>query len=143
VRLPEQKLWDSLRKAMKGRVYSERVENLVGVGRPDVDTLFNGNFVPVELKKVPKWPARAKTRVLGAKGLSQDQKNWHLEWRRWGGRSLIVVGVASEVFAFSGDSADYINDWNKEEFRNAAWAVGFHGVVDFIIAMSDRETYEN
>ena len=81
-RRPEQRLWDRLRKAAAGRVYTERIENLVGVGRPDVDTLVKGSFIPIELKYVAQWPARTTSKVLGKDGLSQAQKNWHLNWKR-------------------------------------------------------------
>lgn len=138
-RRPEQRLWDRLRKAAANRLYTERIENLVGVGRPDVDTLVRGNFMPIELKQVAAWPARASTRVLGDKGLSQVQKNWHLMWRHWGGSSLVVVGVADEVFAFSGATADHINEYNTAEFRAAAMVIGLDNIVDMLVALGERK----
>ena len=138
MRKPEQRLWDRLRKAAAGRIHTERIENLVGVGRPDVDTLVAGSFVPVELKYVEAWPARESTRVLGAAGLTQVQKNWHLNWRHWGGTSLIVVGVADEVFTFSGATADAVNDYNVIQFRNAAMIVGLPALIDVLEGFSQR-----
>lgn len=138
-RLPEQRLWDRLRKAAANRLYTERIENLVSVGRPDVDTLVNGSFVPMELKYVPRWPARQKARVLGDKGLSMAQCNWHLNWRRWGGRSLIVVGVQDEVFTFGGSMADYVNDYNTAQFRAAALAVGVEPLIETILELSQED----
>lgn len=132
-RLPEQRLWDKLRKAAAGRVHMERVENLVGVGRPDVDTLVNGRFVPIELKAVAQWPAKASTPVLGRKGVTQQQANWHLNWRIWGGTSLVVVEVAGEIFAFSGATADHINAYNTQAFRAAATAIGLQEIVRFLV----------
>lgn len=137
-RRPEQRLWDRLRKAAANRIHTERIENIVGVGRPDVDTLVAGSFVPIELKYVEAWPARANTRVLGAAGLSQVQKNWHLTWRQWGGTSLIVVGVADEVFAFSGATADHVNEYNQMQFRNAAMIVGLHALIDVLEGLGKR-----
>lgn len=137
-RRPEQRLWDRLRKVASGRLYTERIENLVGVGRPDVDTLVRGNFIPIELKQVAAWPARASTKVLGNKGLSLVQRNWHLEWRRWGGTSLIVVGVKDEVFAFSGATADRVNDYNTAQFRAAAMVIGLEEVVTMLVRLGDR-----
>lgn len=133
MRKPEQRLWDRLRKAAAGRIHTERIENVVGVGRPDVDTLVAGSFVPVELKQVAAWPARAGTKVLGRDGLSQVQKNWHLTWRNWGGTSLIVVGVGDEIFAFSGERADEVNDYNTIQFQNAAVCSGIHSVVELLV----------
>lgn len=130
MRTKEQRLWDRLRKAAAGRIHTERIENVVGVGRPDVDTLCAGSFVPIELKAVETWPRRATTRVLGDAGLSQDQKNWHLTWRRWGGTSLIVVGVGEEVYGFMSGHADALNDMNKNEFLSAAAFRSLDALID-------------
>ena len=138
-RRPEQRLWDRLRKVAAGKLYTERIENVVGVGRPDVDTLVSGNFMPIELKQIAAWPARPTTRVLGNKGLSQVQKNWHLTWRRWGGSSLIVVGVGDEVFAFNGATADHVNEYNTREFRAAAMIVGLEPIVDMLVKLGERQ----
>ena len=143
MRRPEQRLWDRLRKAAAGRVHTERIENLVGVGRPDVDTLVSGSFVPVELKSVLSWPVKPATKVLGRSGLSQVQKNWHLNWRQWGGRSLIVVEVDGEVFTFNGTTADYVNDYNTREFRSAAMVVGLEATVDLLVGLSQKGKDEN
>ena len=136
MRKPEQRLWDRLRKAAGARIHTERIENVVGVGRPDVDTLVAGSFVPIELKQVPAWPARSATRVLGDRGLSQVQRNWHLTWRRWGGTSLIVVGVEDEVFTFSGATADHVNEYNTREFRSAAMVVGLDSLIEMLEKLS-------
>lgn len=138
-RRPEQRLWDRLRKAAAGKVHTERIENLVGVGRPDVDTLVAGSFVPVELKQVEGWPVRAGTKVLGREGLSQVQKNWHLTWRNWGGTSLIVVGVGEEVFVFSGERADEINDYNTNQFQNSSICSGLHAVVALLVSFGEKK----
>lgn len=138
-RRPEQRLWDRLRKAAAGKLHTERIENLVGVGRPDVDTLVEGSFVPIELKQVAAWPARGSTKVLGREGLSQVQKNWHLNWKNWGGMSMIVVGVGEEVFAFSGERADALNDYNTNEFKNASICSGVQAVVGLLVSMAERK----
>lgn len=134
-RLPEQRLWDRLRKAMAGRLYTERIESVVSSGRPDLDTLSSGSFVPIELKQIADWPARPQTKVLGRKGLSTKQKNWHLAWRQWGGVSLIVVGVGNEVFTFNGATADHINEYNTAQFRAAAMLVGVEALVDTLVKL--------
>ena len=131
-RFKEQRLWDRIRKAANGRIHTERIENVVGVGRPDVDTLCAGSFVPVELKAIDGWPKRASTRVLGDEGLSQEQKNWHLTWQRWGGSSLIVVAVGTEVYGFGGVMADYVNGYNAAQFRAAALLTGIEELIEFL-----------
>ena len=135
MRKPEQRLWDRLRKAAVGKIYTERIENLVGVGRPDFDTLVAGSFVPIELKQIAAWPVRVGTRVMGERGLSQVQKNWHLTWRRWGGTSLVVVGVEKDVFTFDGSLADNLNEFNTAEFKKAALAEGVNGTMSLLIKM--------
>jgi hypothetical protein len=137
-RRPEQRLWDRLRKAAANRLYTERIENLVSVGRPDVDTLVGGSFMPIELKQIDKWPVRASTKVMGQRGLSQVQMNWHLNWRNWGGRSLIIVGVDDEVFAFNGATADHINNYTTAEFRSAAMIVGLNNIVDMLVRLGGK-----
>jgi hypothetical protein len=128
-----------LRRAAAGRLYTERIENLTSVGRPDVDTLRAGSFVPIELKQVAAWPARAATPVLGGRrGLAVAQRNWHLEWRRWGGTSLIVVGVDEEAFAFNGATADHINHYNTAQFRAAALEIGLHNIVDMLVRLGEQ-----
>ncbi len=136
-RKPEALLWTRIRTRMRGRVRAERIENLVGTGRPDVDTLVAGSFVPIELKASPRWPARQTTAVLGErKGLSLAQRNWHLDWHRWGGRSLVVVEVAGEVFTFNGATADHINHYNIAQFRSAAMVTGIDALVDILERLS-------
>lgn len=116
MRKPEQRLWDRMREALDNKLRLERIENVVGVGTADVFSLANGRVTPVELKAVEGYPARAATRVLGDKGLSREQRNWHLSWRQHGGESLILIGVGSrDLFAVSGLHADEVNDMNAEE----------------------------
>jgi hypothetical protein len=138
MRKPEQRLWDRLRKAAVGKIYTERIENLVGVGRPDLDTLVAGSFVPIELKQIAAWPMRVGTRVMGERGLSQVQKNWHLTWRRWGGNSLVVIGVGQDVFTFDGALADNLNEFNTTEFKKAALAEGISETVSLLIKMGHK-----
>lgn len=128
-----------MRRAAAGRLHMERIENLVGVGRPDVDTLVMGSFVPIELKQIARFPVRATSRVLGDKGLSIVQQNWHLNWRRWGGRSMVVVGVDVQVFAFDGALADNINAYNTAEFKAAASVTGIDAVVELLITLGHNQ----
>lgn len=116
MRKPEQRLWDRMRRALGVEVRLERIENVVGVGTADVFALCNGRATPLELKAVEAYPAKPTTRVLGDKGLSRDQRNWHHSWAAHGGRSLIVIGVGShDLFAVPGVHADTVNDMTAEE----------------------------
>lgn len=116
MRKTEQRLWDRMREALGSKLRLERIENIVNVGTADVFSLANGRVTPVELKAVENYPARAATRVLGEKGLSREQRNWHLSWRQNGGSSLILVGVGSyDLFAVPGARADLVNEMTAEE----------------------------
>jgi hypothetical protein len=112
----EQRLWDRMREHLGGLVRLERVENVMTVGMPDVVCCADGCVTWVELKAVDALPVRAETRVLGSRGLSREQRNWHYDWRRHGGRSAILVGVGSRsVYLIDGIQADTINNYNLRE----------------------------
>lgn len=115
MRLQEQKLWDRMRHSLKDKVYMERVENVVNPGRPDVDVLWNGVVLPIELKAIEGWPVKASTAVLGGRGLNQNQLNWWLNWKRWGGFGFILVGVDGDIFAIPGTQSDLVNKMNSKE----------------------------
>lgn len=120
MRKQEQKLWDRMRHCLKDKVYLERVENVVNPGRPDVDVLWDGVVLPIELKALEAFPQRASTPVLGGKGLNQNQLNWWLNWRRWGGSGFIVAGVAGEIFAVPAKFSDEVNGFTRSQLTQHA-----------------------
>lgn len=129
----ERKFWARLRPRLaEAGIYTERIENAVGAGKPDVDTLWRGSYVPCELKAIAKFPARPSTPVLGRHGLRPSQRNWFLNWYRAGGTALILVSVGSECFAFGGADHDCLNDFNTPQFRAAALAAGYDGIIQLI-----------
>lgn len=114
MRKTEQRLWDRMRRAIGRDVRLERIENVVGVGTPDVlACCYITSFV--ELKAVDAPPVRETTRVLGDKGLSRDQRNWHIDWRQWGGTSYVLIGVGREIFMIEGGFADVINEMTMQQ----------------------------
>ena len=130
MRKKEQRLWDRMRRALNGRVRLERIENVVANGTADVLALVGGVTTPLELKSVDAFPVRATTRVLGAEGLSRDQRNWHRDWQRWGGRSLIVISVGSrELFVISGGVADVVNEMPAHDLAAHALARDFEALA--------------
>lgn len=140
MRKPEQRLYDRMRRALFPLIRLERIENAVGTGRPDVDALANGIFTPIELKCVAAPPVRVTTPVLGdKKGLNRDQRNWHLDWRNYGGRSLIVVGIGREVFAIGGWAADGINAMTLDDLRANAVATSFDALAMALGAHPDAK----
>ena len=132
MRKQEQRLWDRMRaKAVAPRVRLERIENLVNVGTPDVIALSHGQVTWIELKAVGAFPVKAATRVLGVKGLSVSQRNWHYGWYAEGGRSLILIGVGpTTIYAIPGFLADAVNDMPRGDLEKYAVAVDW----DFLFA---------
>ncbi len=124
MRKTEQKLWDRMRNALKGKIYLERVENIVNPGCPDVDAMWEGIVLPIELKALEVYPKRRSTSVLGRKGLNRNQLNWWLNWRRWGGSGFIVVGVVMDVFVVPAIYSDEINSMDRAQLRKyqVSWA---------------------
>ena len=134
MRKPEQRLWDRMRaKAVAPRVRLERIENLANVGTPDVIALSHGQVTWVELKSVNQFPAKETTRVLGAKGLSVDQRNWHYSWYAEGGCSLILVGIGpSIIYAIPGFYADAINEMSRGDLAKYAVARDWDFLFDHL-----------
>lgn len=129
MRRPEQRLWDRFRNAAKGELRLERVENVVAVGMPDVLSLGAGAVTWVELKSVPSHPVRPSTPVLGNRGLSVEQRNWHLDWMRWGGKSYVLVGVGTSLYLISGDAADIVNTFNREDLEENSLASDWPSII--------------
>lgn len=136
MRLKEQRLWDRLSANLKHRtLWLRRIENRVGEGDPDVNALCNGIFTAIELKSVESWPVRDATPVLGRKGLSVAQRNWHMKCKQHRGRSIIVVGVGGEIIlAVDGSWHDQINHMTRPEMLREAFAVGY-GEIAFSLGV--------
>ena len=117
MRKKEQLLWDRLRKALTHQIYLERIENVVSPGRPDVDAMWEGVVVPLELKALNAFPKRESTPVLGRQGLSQNQLNWWLRWRRYGGPGFIVISVTGLLYAIPAALSEDVNRMNKSELE--------------------------
>lgn len=125
MRRPEQLLWDRMRRAIGREFYLERVENLVMPGRPDVDVMWRGMTLPVELKSRATMPSRTATPALGAShGLNPNQLNWWLRWTQCGGSGFIVVEIRDILFAIPSEFSEQINRMTMAEFRPhaATWA---------------------
>lgn len=118
----EQKFWDRLKTNLGSLLYLERIENLVGAGIPDLLVCWQGVVVFAELKAIECMPARRTSKVLGSKGLSVDQKNWHRDWNKHGGTSVVLISVGSknrrDIYAVRGSMGDQVNDMTVEEMES-------------------------
>jgi hypothetical protein len=119
-----------MRRNVGAQLFMQRIENVVTSGMPDV--LINASVgkgvAPViyaELKAIEKLPARETTPLLGAdRRLRVAQKNWHKDWNKHDGNSVIVVGVGSrKFFVVDGSKGDFVNDYNINDFRANALVV--------------------
>lgn len=132
MRKTEQRLWDRARGHLSPLgIFMERVENVVSDGTPDVTVLCEGIVTPTELKAVMGAPARASTRLIpSGKGLSTEQRNWHLAWTQHGGRSLILVGCGSRIIlGVEGRYADEVNEWSLAHMAKMAVAATWSEVA--------------
>lgn len=138
MRKPEQRLWDGMRRSVAGLgLRLERIENAAGTGIPDVLSLCAGFVVPCELKAQEAPPVRPTTPLLGAaKGLNIDQLNWHLDWYKHGGISLIIVGIGAgssrKVVAFGGSMGDMVNKLSEKEMLFYAKLRGWSEVKQYL-----------
>ena len=116
MRLPEQRLWDTMRGNKPPDIVLERVENIVGEGMPDVYALFKDGSKWIELK-APNGPVRDSTRVLGDEGLRQSQKNWHIKAFQLGLPSYILIRErrTKRLWLIHGSFADEVNDMNADK----------------------------
>jgi len=128
MKTPEQNLWERIKNNMTAYpdIHMERNENIVGNGFPDTIAIVGGIVTFLELKQVPDFPAREKSIVIGNdKGLSQDQKNWHLNWTQYSGRVATLVGVDSYFyFLVSARYSDRINEFNRRDLAYYSMACG-------------------
>ena len=99
-------------KIIQGHDRLDRIENVVGVGTPDVNFCIDGVSGWIELKS-PQEPVRPKSKLFSFKNnhkLNQDQKNWFLRERNAGGRSYILIMTDKRWMLINGKHADDIND---------------------------------
>jgi hypothetical protein len=110
MRLPEQRLWDSMRRNAPLMAWMQRIENSAVDGMPDVVVMNMGVVTWVELKAA-KLPKRTTTRLLGNEGLNQDQINWHIKCQLHGGRSFVLIrDDERQLYLINGSFAAFIND---------------------------------
>ncbi|HEX8552790.1 MAG TPA: hypothetical protein VF681_14680 [Abditibacteriaceae bacterium] len=125
----ESNLWTRVKNhtAIHETVRLERVEALINPGMPDVHCLLHGRTSWIELKQVASIPEKKYGAVLAKahQKLSQDQKNWHMDYRRCGGRVATLIGIGSYHYALvDGRFSDTINDMSWPLMSSIALASG-------------------
>jgi hypothetical protein len=90
--MAEKDLWATMRDCVKRAGHFERLENMVGVGRPDVNYCVRGVEGNIELKWAERWPARANV-PLALPHYTPRQRNWHRVRLSAGGRVYVLLEV--------------------------------------------------
>lgn len=110
MRLPEQRLWDTMgrqrTKSLRNLVrnlFTQRIENYVGIGTPDVyykPRDFTDCWVEL---KAPLLAKKQSTRLFrGASSLNPDQVNWALDYTKQHGRWYLVARDSDkELYMFN------------------------------------------
>lgn len=117
-------------------VHIQRIENAVDTGTPDVEYCHEGRQGWIELK-VAKKPARAATPVR-IRHFSKEQRLWHRDRVKSGGRSFILVQVEREYFLFTGTlGAVLLDTLDLESMRDMSLAFGnLKKIVDAVLTNS-------
>lgn len=96
----ESALWTWLSRARKlvkvlRDLHITRIENLAGVGHPDVEGCYLGSQFWIELKVAPR-PKRPSTPLRFQEPLKQSQAEWM--WNRWdaGGKVALLVRAGND-----------------------------------------------
>lgn len=125
MRLPEQRLYDWLRRRIGHVAHLTRVESRVGRDIPDLFVAFTGWQGWVEMKVLPDWPKRTTTAVR-LDHWTSGQRYWSQRHRACGGRValLVEIGATGEILVFrAADVATQIDTWTRQEWNwRAVWA---------------------
>ena len=134
MRLKEQRLWDSMKKAMPRHLWPQRIENVVGDGIPDVLVMAPRDVTSWVELKAPIRPKRARTPLLGAKeGLRQSQINWHLKAATKNAATYILIRDDHKaIFMIPGRYADEVNNMAIHELGILSVASNWKEVAEAI-----------
>lgn len=117
MRLPEQKLYDWLRRRIGHVVMLERIENRVKTNTPDVYACGHGVNCWMELKVLPRFPTRPSTTVR-LDHWTSGQRFWAMRHLEHGGATLLLLQVGDEVFvANAGKTALQCEHWTQADWR--------------------------
>jgi hypothetical protein len=126
MRHPEQRLWDWLRDRLQGQWFSERIENRVMAGTPDVYFSHRRGRGWIELKAIDNWP-RADTGKFKVPLWTPNQRNWMEKHLEHGGNAWLVVGIehTGELLVLPDSVAlQAVDRWTQDEIRLLCRNVG-------------------
>ncbi len=138
MRLPEQRLWDTMRRHATGQrwgrtLFCQRIENWVGSGVPDVfwkPRQFTDCWTEL---KAPLAPKRLSTRLFrGNSALNVDQINWALDYTAQGGRwYMIARDSEGALYMFQNDVRN-INRYSLADARQSRIANSWLSIFQII-----------
>lgn len=125
MRLPEQKLYDWLKRKIGHVAMLERVENRVKKDTPDLYFATTHGQAQqsrplqgwIELKVLDKFPARATTPVK-IPHWTTGQRYWAIRHRAMGGWTWLVVQVGDQIFVFNAaEAAGLVDTWTTLDWE--------------------------
>jgi hypothetical protein len=120
--MSEKQFWTFVRSNLDLQMY--RVENKVAVGMPDVHYVSECGGGWIELKYIPGFQIKGRTKI----GVRKSQAIWHTNYKKYGGISWILLRVGREkIFLFEGSRAKEISRMpcDKDIVGMAYWS--FYG----------------
>lgn len=134
MRKPEQRLWDAMRTACPPDILLDRIENVAGVGTADLfvkaKTAARSCWIELKAANLPK---RAVTRVLGERGLSTEQINWHSRRQTFAVPTYVLLRDDSmQLYLISGIKALSINAMTQPELAAASLASSWGAVWEVL-----------
>lgn len=135
--MSEANLWDAMRNAIGHRGHFSRVEFNPTEGHPDVSYCIKGIEGHIELKYLPRAPAKITTSVFtDHHGLRPSQIAWIHTRVKHGGRVAIVGQVGEMIYVVPGYLYRRFNQFTAHELAKASiWAgrPGWPAIYDALI----------
>jgi hypothetical protein len=94
--MAESDLWKTMRDKVAAHGHFERIENMVGRGRPDVNYCVRGHEGNIELKQIKQWPAREET-VVELDHFTAQQRLWIRRRCAARGRVYVLLEVVRPI----------------------------------------------
>lgn len=135
MRLPEQRLYDWLRRKIGHRAFLERIENRVKRDTPDLYACWVGTAGWIELKVLDEFPKREKTPVR-LQHWTSGQRYWAMRHATNGGRTWLLLQVGPEVFLVNAAlAARHCDQWTQADWRRYTRVLDMQNTwVDQILA---------
>tara|TARA_R100001443_G_scaffold487_6_gene2037 strand:+ start:16369 stop:16782 length:414 start_codon:yes stop_codon:yes gene_type:complete len=115
--MSENNFWRYINKNMRGIGIFTRIENSFFKGIPDINFLIDGKEGWIELKYRDKFPVRNNTPIK-LHHFTKEQKLWHDNRVKNGGRTFLFVKVEKTYYLFKGKNIQFVGTMNKEEMEN-------------------------